>query len=500
MSKKNNNKSFNRRQFLEGSFYGMTLKLMLPTMVSLIPKDLRSQMVPNAMNLFVMYLPDGTYPHSINPNGTLRWDRTMSRWYPAVGALPTVLPTMLNKLNGMQSDFSIVSGLQNSAGTTCAGHHADAIARYLTGNSFQNNWCTDLYSVNDSIDQIIGKHLSGRTDASSIQKFILSAKMRNVGGADMGTGANREWGHNLSYLNNKPAYSYTNPGQMFTDTFGLPTDPQITAALKKRKSALDFLLPDIQAKRALASAEDRIILDRWLTNYEELQRTLETTGTGPVCTRPTAPAATLDAAANRGQDYNAIVRAYMDIMLASMECGIRKVGILQMQSEAADINNFYNQIVATEDLHSEVGRTTRITDMATSQHIGMAHYGSDGADMINYLKLVTLNNYYLRQYRYFVQGLKTRGLFNNSIATYGYGFKDGNHTSAPADMPFLVAGRGGGFKTGQHHRLTTLRPEQTGYNLSAMTPLPNFWASVLGKYGITYSHANTSGNTNQLFD
>jgi hypothetical protein len=456
-----------------------------------------------------MYLPDGTYPHSLSGQ-KINKDDKMSRWFPTTkGALPATLPLMMNKLQSVRNDISLVSGFKSIFPSNCAAGGHGAPSQFLTGNSLTSSYCGNQTSPNDSIDQIIGAKLAGQNTASAIQKHVVAARMRTVSDGDR---IINNWAKNISFYNRAPSLAYTNPQKLFNDIFGglpiptEPTDPDqpSTQDMSKYTNVLDVHLADIQKKKSLASKEDKIVLDRWLTSYEELRRSLTSSGSGGggggsgvSCTKPAKPA-NLDVSdeAKIGDNYLKVCDAFLDLFLSAMECGARQVFTIMMQAESAG-GLFNDQLVAAEDLHSEAGRSVTLSDMKANQHLGMAHYGLDGEDMLKYLRLVTLNNFYMRKYRRVIEGLKQRGLFDNSLAICTYGFRDGQHKT-PDDFPFICSGRGGGFKLGQHHRLTTDSPQNAGKN-GKTTPIHNFWVSVLKKYGINYSNAYSTGNCDSLF-
>jgi hypothetical protein len=176
---------------------------------------------------------------------------------------------------------------------------------------------------------------------------------------------------------------------------------------------------------------------------------------------------------------------------------------MMMQGESA-AGGHWKGAVGDEDLHSEQGRTTIRDNMGVDKHVPMAHYGEQGSDMLNYMRLTTVNNYFMRKYARFMQGMKTKGIFDNSLAVCAYSFRDGNHKGGACDAPVLVSGKGGGFKTGFHHRMISLAPELTkGFNPSTdarskLLTIHGFWKTVLSKYGVTYN-ANAKGDFSGLF-
>lgn len=503
--------SFNsRRQFLRGLCQGAPIALALPSLVSLLPRAAQAQTSP--MNFFFMYVANGTFPHTIQGQ-KVQVDHAMSRWFPPVGDLPASLPLMLKRLEPNRSDFSVISGLRApiSDGNVTKGPHITT-SRMLTANRFGAGagFSSNLemikagHSPTDSIDQLIGAKLAGSNLSAEIQKQAVYVRLRTVPGGDSEISP---WSNKLCFKNNTHAPGFSSPKKLFDSVFGqgqqLPTGSKPGVV-----SALDYLLDDIHRAQNLASTEDRHILDRWLTGYQELKAKVDMVeqpqAPGSCSKKPAVPAATLDAANEQVllESYDAIYTLFLDIFLAAMECGSRRVFTLLTQSEARS-GFFLDKALSTTDLHSEGGQSITLNDMAVDPHIGMAHYGKQGDPILKYLRLVSLNNYYMRKYKYVIDGLKQRSLFNNSLAVCSYSTRDGNHDSGDGDFPFLVAGNGGGFKTGKHHRLTKLNPNQCSSNASSvvsnLTPVANFWVSVLKKYGLSYVDPFANGNLDQLF-
>ena len=92
-------KVYNRRHFLRGTLHGASISLMMPLLPSLLPRKLWAQQAASNKGLIIMYMPDGSFAHSIK-NGTLTNDYSMEAWHPAArGALTANLPVMLKSLN-----------------------------------------------------------------------------------------------------------------------------------------------------------------------------------------------------------------------------------------------------------------------------------------------------------------------------------------------------------------------------------------------------------------
>lgn len=492
-----------RRQFLRGTFRGLPVFVAMPTLLSLMPKRTWAADAVGTNNFLYMYIPDGTFPHKINAaSQSVVYDHKMSLWYPKTGAFGSGnLPLFLKNLNNYKNDFSLLSGFKGYS----QGHLAPAYA--LTGNTTPaSDLAKNLNFPNDSIDQVIGSHLAGGSkNAGDISKYVVNTELPGEAG---GTELHIKLSHHMTFLNHQPTLVYTSPSKLFKSIFGgsLPTNPD---GNQQYINSLDLVLDDIKTKMSSASKEDKQTLERWLSGYEELQKQFgansSVAAAAASCdsTKPPMPSESLDAAvkADLFMNYDQICKANMDIMVAAMECGARRVGTLMMMSETTKAGK-WDEAVATQDLHQEAGRSLTLNDMKVDKHIGMAHYGDEGSDMLKYMRLVSINNYFMRKYTYLIDQLKTRNMMDNSLAICSYSFRCGNHKGGNHDYPILVAGKAGGFKTGFHHRMSNKTPEDSwgsGDN-GPCKPLSNLWVSTLKKlYGINYTDGTVNGNVDGIF-
>ena len=106
-------------------------------------------------------------------------------------------------------------------------------------------------------------------------------------------------------------------------------------------------------------------------------------------------------------------------------------------------------------------------------HHDLSHHGGDPAKQA---KVAAINAFHARHLAYFLGRLRDvregeGTLLDHSMVLYGSGISDGDRHDH-ADLPVLLAGRGGGtIKTGRHLRY----PKET--------PLTNLYLSMLDRMG-----------------
>jgi hypothetical protein len=88
----------------------------------------------------------------------------------------------------------------------------------------------------------------------------------------------------------------------------------------------------------------------------------------------------------------------------------------------------------------------------TEPHHHVSHHGNEPEKLA---QLVKLNTYHLSLFGRFLQKLEDTpdgdgSLLDHSLILYGSGMSDSN-THSPVDLPFLVAGHGGGLVKGNRH-------------------------------------------------
>jgi hypothetical protein len=166
-------------------------------------------------------------------------------------------------------------------------------------------------------------------------------------------------------------------------------------------------------------------------------------GTPATCRSPAAPAA-LDA----GQLYDPqrfpeILRAQTDLMVLAMSCGLTRVGLVQASHHTSEL--LMSRFPNTEF-------TDRSFDMRSHQ---ASHYGAqhDPAKR-EFRAYVAQVRWFVQQFAYLLEALRQRPdgsgtMLDSSLVLLCSEISDGN-THSHDDMPFILAGRGGGaVRTGR---------------------------------------------------
>jgi hypothetical protein len=107
-------------------------------------------------------------------------------------------------------------------------------------------------------------------------------------------------------------------------------------------------------------------------------------------------------------------------------------------------------------------------------------------------KIAQINRYHMEQFAYFIEKMRSikegeGTLLDNSMIVYGSGIEDGNSHSH-ANLPILLAGRGGGtLQPGRHVRY------------EKETPMTNLYLSMLDRMEVKVDrHGDSTGRLDQL--
>jgi Protein of unknown function (DUF1552) len=137
------------------------------------------------------------------------------------------------------------------------------------------------------------------------------------------------------------------------------------------------------------------------------------------------------------ENFPAVLRAQMDVMVQAMACGLTKVGVIQSSQHTSEL-------IMSRFRGSEMHDPG--FDMRSHQ---ASHYGArqerTNRLFTDYLKQ---RRWWVSQFAYLLEQLRQRPegdgtMLDHSLVLMCSEVSDGN-THSHADMPFLLAGRGGG--------------------------------------------------------
>ncbi|WP_437808104.1 DUF1552 domain-containing protein [Sorangium sp. So ce1078] len=393
------------------------------------------------------------------PGGTL-----IDRWRPTGTETSFTLGPILAPLAPVQDRLLVVDGLDMKSAR--GEQHQSGIIAWLTGTE-QMVHSTGYagYAGGPSIDQVIASRISaGRTAKASVQLAVRWATGKSHGLMSPMNIVNFE--NTASY---SPIPPRLDPVEIFTELFGtLNPGASDDAALRlaRKRSILDFLDGRYAALSARLGAADKHKIDQHLTKIREIEQSLSSTPAATsACRVPTRvdtsdynPSAGLNAddpGSIKDPSTDAAIpkvgKLMMDMLVMALACDITAVGTLQWSDTEAKYTLPWLNLTEHHHFYQEMGgfRPTECELIYT---------------------------WYSEQHLYLLQEMEKvdmggRSLLDESVVFFG---SEISHppTHAKTNMPFLLAGGGGGLRTGRWVRYPSL-------------PHNNLLVSILNLFGDT---------------
>ncbi|AGP33240.1 DUF1552 domain-containing protein [Sorangium cellulosum] len=391
------------------------------------------------------------------PGGTL-----MDRWRPTGTETSFTLGPILAPLAPVQDRLLVVDGLDMKSAR--GEQHQAGIIAWLTGTS-QEGASNGGYGRGPSIDQVIASRISaGRKAKASLQLAVRWATGKSHGLMSPMNVVNFE-----DTAPHSPIPPRLDPVEIFAELFGtLNPGASDDAALRlaRKRSILDFLDGRYAALSARLGAADRQKIDQHLTKIRELEQSLGSTPAATsACRVPTRvdtsdynPSAGLnsdDPGSIKDTSTDAAIpkvgKLLTDMMVMALACDITAVGTLQWSDTEAKYTLPWLNLAEHHHFYQEMGgfRPTECELIYT---------------------------WYSEQHLYLLQEMEKvdmggRSLLDESVVFFG---SEISHppTHAKTNMPFLLAGGGGGLRTGRWVRYPNL-------------PHNNLLVSILNLFGDT---------------
>jgi hypothetical protein len=240
----------------------------------------------------------------------------------------------------------------------------------------------------------------------------------------------------------------TTPMGMTVDA-GAPTAPVVDDTAR----VLDTALADLNDLRGALGNTERVKLDTHLEALREVSNRVARLNPGgmsaadagvamtPTMTSCGMPRLAFEGVSGMGlyqpENFPAVLRAQMDVMVQAMACGLTKVGVIQSSQHTSEL-------IMSRFRGSEMHDPG--FDMRSHQ---ASHYGArqerTNRLFTDYLKQ---RRWWVSQFAYLLEQLRQRPegdgtMLDHSLVLMCSEVSDGN-THSHADMPFLLAGRGGG--------------------------------------------------------
>ena len=409
----------NRRSVIRGAG---TIAIALPWL-EIMGTSRKARAATTPANRFVtVYTPGGT---------------VIDKWVPTGTETAPVLSPILAPLEPVKSKILVVDGLQmNSA---VGEQHQAGIIAWLTGTT-QANGGTG-YAQGPSIDQVLTTKLSmGKKLPGGLQVAVRFATGKSHGLLSPINASNFENGGKFA-----PIPPRLDPQVIWTDLFGklgtTTTGTDLVAA--RKKSILDFVDKKYVSLGAKLGATDKAKLDQHLTKIRELEQSISiTTTTSVTCKQPTKvdtsdynPAAGLKSTDNGSAVDSStdgaipkVGKFMMDMIVMALTCDITGVASLQWSD-------------------TEAKHTFPWLNLANHHH----YYQHDGG--FQPTQCQQIYTWYSQMHLYLIQAMAAvdmggHTLLDESVVFFGSELSE-PPTHKKLNMPFFLAGNGGGLRTGR---------------------------------------------------
>ncbi|MCU0656820.1 MAG: DUF1552 domain-containing protein [Polyangiaceae bacterium] len=400
--------------------------LALPIARLLWPEQGRAAPGP-AQRVIFFYFPDGVAGPS--------QDGQPSLWHPGGSETGFSLTQQLEPLGDFRNDCVFLNGL--SMGPTDSGSHPGGAKKLLTAADGGQNESIDRY-----LARTVGK-------GSPFQMLYLGAQATLQASGDKF----------ISYISPgtsvapqdspREAFSLVFPGGNGASGSGGSGGGSGGGAPALEGSVLDTVLEDLNALRSELGATEKVKLDVHADALRETEKRIK----GEVGTPPNPAAGCgqpqIDTSGFTDQELNdparfpAIFRAQIDLLVLAMECGRTRVGTLQGSSHTSEL--IMSRFPGTEMYDPGF-------DMRSHQ---ASHYGAKhDPNKREFADYVKQRRWWVSRFAYLLGELKKRpdgagqSMLDTSLVLLCTEVCDGN-THLHDNIPMILAGRGGGLKTGR---------------------------------------------------
>lgn len=385
------------------------------------------------------------------PGGTVTFkdlNATMpdDRFWPTGTETAPVMNKITAPLAAVQSKLLFVDGLRLGPAST-GEQHQEGIVGLLTGAKQANNAGT--YPNAPSIDQVLRQRFNDAGyKQSSLEMAVRWATGKSQGRLSPINTLNFEFAGTHAPI--PPQIDPQDIFKMFSSLSGTSSGVQDLATARK-KSILDFVDKRYAALSAKLGMADKAKLDAHLTKLRELESSLTNVAVGSaVCKSPTKvdttgynPKTGLQADANGAVVDSStdklipmVGKFMMDMMVMAMACDLTRVGTFQWSD-------------------TEAKHTFPWLNLANHHHF----YQHDGGFKPE--ELTTIGKWYCEQHAYLISEMDKVDMGGHTLLDESVVFFGSELAHPPihqkVNMPFILAGKGGGLNPGRHVKFATGR-------------------------------------------
>ncbi len=389
-------------------------------------KVAHAQTTGDAKRFLTVYTPGGT---------------VLEKFWPSSNTDPTASP-ILAPLAAHKDKLLVLKGLNMSCAV--GEQHQAGIIGFLTGSK-QTGSPKDFSSF-PSIDQVIAtriqSNMATRKPRGSLQMAVRWATGKSHGLLHPINAVNFEDSPQLT-----PIPPRLDPQEIWTDLFGglAPDDGGgVNPRIARRKSVLDYVDKRYVALSAKLGAADKAKLDNHLTKLRDIERSLQTGGvTTSACEIPVKQDTTgynpktglmsADDGAIKDEKSDAMIPAVgkfmMDMMVMAFACDLTAVGSFQWTD-------------------TEAKHTFPWLNLKNHHHFYQHDGGFQPNQCEQIAKWYSENHAYLLNAMSEVEMAPGKTLLDESVVFFGSELAH-PPTHDKKNMPFILAGGGGGLKGGR---------------------------------------------------
>jgi hypothetical protein len=416
---------------------GLGATLALPWLESLLPARgfAASAAAKPPVRMAVLYMANGTRADMWTPEGEGH-DFKLS---------PTLEP-----LADLKDHLLVLTNLWNKGSEASEGHYVKT-SGFLTCTTITKTYGVDLSCNGVSMDQLAAQRAGRQTPLPSLELAMDPVST----GVDNNVGYTRVYGSHIAWAGpTKPLAREIQSRLVYERLFRASRQQADGAA--QDKLLLDRVLTDAKQLRDRLGTADRHRLDEYLQGVRSLEERLERAEGAQAANWQ--PRVQLDTAAappeSPSNSHAENVRWMLDMMALALQSDTTRV-----------ITYMFGNAVS--------GRNFSFLEGVKGGHHDISHHAKN-ADKLRMYQLI--GKWHVEQYAYLLRKLRDMKegdgtVLDNSMILFGAGLRDGDSHN-PHNLPIVVAGRGGGrLASGQH------------LVYSKDSPLSNLYVSMLDAFG-----------------
>lgn len=428
-------RELSRRTFLRGA----GVSLGLPLLDAMTPA-FGAVAAPPPVRMACLYFPNGV------------WEKD---WVPSTSGAGYELPSALQPLAPHRDDVLVLSGLDKKHSHQGDGHYAKT-ANFLTGLPVHKTTGKDLSVGQASVDQYCAGRIGHLTPLPSLELGVDPV----ISGIDSNVGFTRIYGSYIAWRSaTTPVAREISPREAYTRLFGMKRqgagDPGASRKQEDDRKLLDLVLEDAQGLRGRLGRDDQTKFDEYLDSIRAVEKRIEFfSKPDPREWKAPEPGDYAPPAGAPG-DHRAHVRLMFDLIALAFRTDTTRISTFMFANDVSQ-KNFAGLVDGVKGAHHE-----------------FSHHENKKEKIEAYSKIV---RWHVEQFAYLLERLKAvkeggGTLLDNSMVMMGSSISDGNRHD-PANLPVLLAGRGGGTIISGRHLA-----------FPKGTPLCNLYTAMLERMG-----------------